>query len=101
MLTAFRHQGLGRHLSSGSRNGAVISAASATRSYGLAQKVDDEPKKESTAEVQKAAAERLMASKPKSSRPGARAEEMADAAAKVSGGKSAWQKLMVGTAVQA
>jgi len=96
MLTAFRHQGLGRHLSSGSRNGAVISAASATRSYGLAQKVDDEPKKESAAEVQKAAAERLMASKPKSSRPGARAEEMADAAAKVSGGKSAWQKLMGG-----
>ena len=51
--------------------------------------------------VQKAAAERIAKSRPKSSRPGfSRSEEIADAAAKVTSGKSSWQRF-VGGAVDA
>jgi hypothetical protein len=51
--------------------------------------------------VQKSAAERNAKSRPKSSRPGSsRSEEIADAAAKVTSGKSSWQRF-VGGAVDA
>ena len=47
--------------------------------------------------VQKSAAERNAKSRPKSSRPGSsRSEEIADAAAKVTSGKSSWQRFVGG-----
>ncbi len=48
----------------------------------------------SAAELRKQKTAEAMASAPKSSRPGDRTEEMAEAADKVQGGKSLWQKFM-------
>jgi isopentenyl diphosphate isomerase/L-lactate dehydrogenase-like FMN-dependent dehydrogenase len=66
-----------------------------------ASKRSDAVKPTGDVSVQKAAAERIAKSRPKSSRPGfSRSEEIADAAAKVTSGKSSWQRF-VGGAVDA
>ena len=66
-----------------------------------ASKRSDAVKPTGDVSVQKAAAERIAKSRPKSSRPGfSRSEEVADAAAKVTSGKSSWQRF-VGGAVDA
>jgi isopentenyl diphosphate isomerase/L-lactate dehydrogenase-like FMN-dependent dehydrogenase len=66
-----------------------------------ASKRSDAVKPTGDVSVQKAAAERIAKSRPKSSRPGfSRSEEIADAVAKVTSGKSSWQRF-VGGAVDA
>ena len=62
-----------------------------------ASKRSDAIKPTGDVSVQKAAAERIAKSRPKSSRPGfSRSEEIADAAAKVTSGKSSWQRFVGG-----
>ena len=62
-----------------------------------ASKRSDAVKPTGDVSVQKAAAERIAKSRPKSSRPGSsRSEEIADAAAKVTSGKSSWQRFVGG-----
>jgi hypothetical protein len=51
---------------------------------------------QSAAELRKTATAQAAAERPKSSRPGARADEMAECAAVVEGGKSMWQRFMCG-----
>ena len=59
-------------------------------------KQEPEPKPDfaTAAELRKQKTTEAAQSRPKTSRPGARADEMEEAAAKVQGGKSAWQKLV-------